>query len=220
MSVMRARTFLLGAYHDLPNILFIGSLLFGTMMGYLPFIWLALGMIVNSGIIQLFQSLFSFIFPTWAQILKPSNQITCDIFSRMNGYALLDKNTLTVVAPSHWIGAAAFFTVFIIYNAINVMFRDSAAGAQMDKIDNRRAYALTTAIVGICFLGLIFMRGFTGCETLFGFFSGLFISSGISIGFWHLLNACGTGTVPDVLNVINSMAPSGNTDKVPIVCST
>jgi hypothetical protein len=219
MSVMRARTFLLGAYHDLPNVLFIGSLILGTLTGYLPLVWLALGMLMNAGVIQLFQSLFQFLFPTWTQIIKPANQMACDIYSRASGFAILDKNAVSVVAPSHWIGAATFFTVFIIYNSIRVMLKPAASGVETDKVDNRRAYTMSTAIIGMCFLGLIFMRGFTGCDTLFGFVTALIIGSSIGIGFWHLLDACGSGNVPDVLNVINSMAPSGS-GTVPVVCTT
>ena len=47
MSLDAARSFLLGAYHDLPNVLFMGSLVLGSITGYLPLVWVSLGLILN-----------------------------------------------------------------------------------------------------------------------------------------------------------------------------
>ena len=217
-SLQRSRTFLLGAYHDLPNVLFIGALLLGALVGYLPLVYLSLGMIANGAVIAAFQGILSFIFPTWTQVVVPANSVACEIFGKMTGVATAPKNTgVTYVAPSHWIGAAVFFAVFSLYNSVKVLTRGAAEGAPADKVDNRRAFSLSTVLIGIAFLLFVFARGFTGCETWLGASTGALIGGGMAIFYWNLLDSCGAGMVPDVLQVVGSMAPSA--EDVPVVCA-
>lgn len=218
-GIQRARTFLLGAYHDLPNVLFMGSLLLGALVGYLPLIFLAVGLIINSASIAAFQGFLRLLFPTWSQVVVPANSVACDIFGKINGLTRPSLGgELTAVAPSHWIGAAAFFAVFSIYNSARIFGRDAAAGAPAEKVDNRRAFSLSTLVIGIVFLMLIFARGFTGCETWLGASLGAVIGGGLAVVYWGILDACGAGTVPDILQVVGSMAPSGDAE-VPVVCT-
>jgi hypothetical protein len=91
-------------------------------------------------------------------------------------------------------------------------------GASQEKADIRHAFTLTTIIIGSVFFLLVLLRGFSGCESYLGGALGALIGIGLSIGFWHLLNVCGAGMVPDVLQIVNSMAPPGD-DTVPVVCS-
>jgi hypothetical protein len=97
--------------------------------------------------------------------------------------------------------------------------RPPAKGVNKDKVDTRTAFTLSTMIIGAAFLLLVFARGFSGCESWLGGILGVLIGTGTSIGFWHLLDACGTGTIPDVLQVINNMAPAGEGAAVPVVCT-
>ena len=217
--MQRARTFLLGAYHDLPNVLFIGSLLLGALVGYLPLVFLAVGLIVNSASIAGIQGILRLLFPTWSQVVVPANSVACDIFGKIGGITRPPlSGESTVIAPSHWIGAAAFFAVFSIYNSVRIFSREAAKGASTDKVDNRRAFSLSTIVIGIVFLLLVFVRGFTGCETWLGASLGAVIGGGLAIVYWGILDMCGAGTVPDILQVVGSLAPSGNTE-VPVVCT-
>jgi len=219
-GIQRARTFLLGAYHDLPNVLFIGSLLLGALVGYLPLIFVAIGLIVNGATISAFQGLLRLLFPTWSQIVVPANSVACDIFGKINGVLRPPlSGELVAVAPSHWIGAAAFFAVFSVYNSARVLGRDAATNAPADKVDNRRAFSLSTLVIGVVFLLLVFARGFTGCETWLGASLGALIGGGLAIIYWGILDACGAGTVPDILQVVGSMAPGGANSEVPVVCT-
>lgn len=219
-GMQRARTFLLGAYHDLPNVLFMGALLIGALVGYLPLVYLAVGLIANGAVITAFQGLLKLVFPTWNQVARPANSVACDIFGVISGITAPSTNgALTIVAPSHWIGAAVFFAVFNIYNSVNIMGRDPAYGAAQDKVENRRAFTLSTLVIGIVFLLFVFARGFTGCETWLGASLGTLIGSGMAILYWNLLDACGSGTVPDILQVMGSLAPAGSGESVPIVCT-
>ena len=216
MSLTAAREFLLGAYHDLPNVLFVGSLVLGSIFGYLPLVWVAVGMILNGSIVAILQGILAFLFD-WSEVSVDKGSYACEIL-KLDSYAA-SVGGKTVVAPSHWLSAATFFATFSIYNSIRVAMKESAKGVNQEKSDVRRAFSLSVLVIGIVFLGLIMLRGFTGCETWLGSILGCLIGSGTAVGFWHLLDACGTGMVPDVLQVIGSMAPPGSQINTPIVCT-
>lgn len=213
---MRAREFLLGTYHDLPNVLFIGSLILGSIMGYLPLVWVSLGLILNGASVAVLQGVLSLLFPTWRQVSVPSGSTACEILGSVVGTA---GTATTVVAPSHWLSAATFFAMFSIYNSIRVALKPPARGASVEKIDTRRAFSLSVLVIGVVFLGLIMGRGFSGCETWVGGVLGVLIGGGIAVGYWHLLDACGSGTIPDVLQVVHSLPPPADVSNVPVVCT-
>ena len=217
MNLIAMREFLLSTYHDLPNVIFIGSLILGSIFGYLPLVWVAVGMILNGSVVSILQGIISFVFPNWSQVVVPSGSYTCEIL-KTNVYSSKIGN-LTVVTPSHWLAATAFFAVFSIYNSLHVVLKQPSEHVESEKVDVRRAFSLSVLVIGVVFFGLILIRGFTGCETWLGSISGIVIGSGIAIGYWHMLDACGTGMVPDVLQVIGSMAPSGHDALTPVVCS-
>lgn len=218
--MQRARTFLLGAYHDLPNVLFMSALLIGALVGYLPLVYLAIGLIANGAVISAFQGLLNLVFPTWSQVSLPANSVACDIFGKINGVMAPPlAGSMSIVAPSHWIGAAVFFAVFNIYNSIKIMARDPARGASADKAENRRAFTLSTLVVGVAFLLMVFARGFTGCETWLGGALGAVVGAGMAIVYWGLLDSCGSGTVPDILQVVGALAPASDGSSVPVVCA-
>jgi hypothetical protein len=213
MSLARAREFLLGAYHDLPNVLFIGSLILGSLTGYLSLIWVALGLILNGSAISIVQGLMTLMFPNWAQVSVASGSLSCEVIRSNTG------RETTVVAPSHWLAATVFFAAFVIYNSIRVAIRPPEAGVAQEKIDTRRALSLSVFVVGIVFFLLVLARGFSGCETWLGGSLGILMGGGIAIGYWHLLDACNSGIIPDILQVVGSMAPARSNDTTPILCT-
>ena len=221
MGLVAIREFILSSYHDLPNVLLIGSLILGSVFGYLPLVWVGVGMIFNGAIVSILQGLLAFLFTNedggWAQVVVPKGSYACEIL-KLNSFQAQTPG-VTVVAPSHWLAAAAFFATFSIYNSINVAMKQSAPGVSQEKADIRRAFSLSVMVIGIFFFGLILIRGFTGCETWLGSILGILVGGGVGVGYWHMLDACGTGMVPDVLQVIGSMAPPGENKAVPIVCS-
>ncbi len=220
MSLAPAREFLLGAYHDLPNVLMMGSLILGGMSGYLPLIWLGIGLIANAGIIQVVQSLLAILFDKsdYESMIASQNAFACSIFNQgMTPDAASQK---LFVAPSHWLGGSAFFVVFSIYNAIRVALRKPVPGASERMVNVRRAFSLSVMVIGIFFMAVILARGFSGCETWLGGSLGIAIGAGVAIGYWHLLAACNGGRVPDVLQVVNALPPiGGDAAKVPVVCT-
>jgi hypothetical protein len=226
MSLIRTRQFLLGAYHDLPNVLFVGSLLLGSIAGYLPLVWVAVGMIFNGLNVAVVQALLGLIFPldpknpgqAYSQVWQRSSESCGVLFPDEKAPPKGIDATLHLVAPSYWIASALFFATFSIYNSIRVALRPKVKGAKDDKADVRRALTMTTVVVGFAFFGLVLLRGFTQCETVLGGILGSLIGIGSAIGFWHILDVCGTGVVPDVLQVVNSLPPPGQTD-VPVVCA-
>jgi hypothetical protein len=213
MSVLRMRQFLLGLYHDLPNVLFVGSLVLGSITGYLPLVWVSMGLIMNAFTVGSVQQLFDLLLDKqkpWSQVFLPKGS-ACDVIST-------PSTGLTIIAPSYWLSSAIFFATFIIYNSVQVALIPVANGASQEKADVRQAFTLTTIVIGMVFFLLVLMRGYSGCESYLGGALGSLLGVGLGIGFWHLLNVCGAGMVPDILQVVNSMAPPGE-DTVPVVCS-
>ncbi len=223
LSVDRARSFLLMTYHDLPNVLLIGSLFFGILSGYLPLIWVGLGLMLNWIAIFLVQQVFGLLFSEDSTQAFRSKSLNCgygyQIYQSLAGPTRSMMSGKEVVAPSFWMGSAFFFSIFCIYNSIRVMVRPATPNAKQEMKDNRKAYTISTLVIGLVFLSLVFLRSFTGCETLFGGATAFVLSGGLAIGFWHLLDACGTGRIPDILQVVGSMAPNSSGDTVPVVCS-
>lgn len=219
MSVVRLRQFLLGLYHDLPNVLFSGSLVLGSVTGYLPLVWVSMGLIVNAFGVASLQGLLGLLFDTSSkgilasQLVIPKNA-ACNIITGGKP----GSSEMMGVAPSYWLSSALFFATFVIYNSIQVAMMPVARGASQDKADIRQAFTLTTIIIGAVFFLLVLLRGYSGCETYLGGALGAIVGIALAIGFWNLLNICGAGMVPDVLQVVNSMAPPGDST-VPVVCA-
>ena len=216
MSLARAREFLLGLYHDLPNVLFIGSLILGSITGYLPLVWVSLGLLINGGLIAAVQGLLGLMLPNWNQVFVNADSPSCDILSssRPGG-----GDGTTIVAPSHWLGAAVFFAVFSIYNSIRVGMKPATEGAKSYKVNIRRAFSLSVLVIGVIFFLMVLLRGFSGCETWLGGILGIAFGGGAAIGYWHLLDACGSGMIPDLLQVVASLPPPGSGSSVPVVCT-
>jgi hypothetical protein len=210
MRLVRAREFLLGAYHDLPNVLFLGSLVLGSLTGYLSLIWVALGLILNGTAVSLVQGLMSLLFPTWAQV-SVTGSLACEIIRS-------GRETI-VVAPSYWLASTVFFAAFVIYNSIRVAIRKPEEGVSSEKVDVRRALSLSVFVVGIVFFLLALARGYSGCETWLGGSLGVLLGGGMAIGYWHLLDACNSGIIPDILQVVGSMAPAASQDQTPVLCT-
>ena len=219
MSILGARTFLLGAYHDLPNVLFIGSLILGSITGYLPLIWMAVGLLFNATGVFLFQLIFKLlIHPDWIKqyFVSAKYSWACDVYGRVSSPR---GPTTGMTVPSFWMAGTAFFAVFAIYNSIKLAMRPSAKGVAEEKVDNRKAFSYTTLTVGIAFLLLVLARGFTGCETWQGGILGLAVGGGLALAWYHILDACGTGAIPDLLQAVNSLAPEGSGVETPVVCT-
>ena len=216
MSLASARSFLLGSYHDLPNVLFIGSLLLGSITGYLPLVWVSLGMIINGALVAGAQGLLHVLFPTWAQVAVPAGMGVCSIIPRA---PLSGAEEVMTVAPSHWLSAALFFATFSIFNSIQVAIRPAAKGVNAVKVDTRRAVSLSAMVIGVVFFSLVLARGFSGCETWLGGLLGALIGMGTAVGYWYLLDLCGAGTIPDILQIVKSSAPEGSAKDTPVICS-
>ncbi len=227
------RKFIYSSYHDLPNILFMGSLILGSLLGYLPLIWMALGLILTAFVVAGLQQAASAVLDSFKSSLeswKPQFQISgADYQKCFVGFAVdpskpadfatsLSGKGEIMVAPSYWLSATSFFAIFSIYNSVRVAAREPKKGVDAQLVSARRAFSISTAIVGFIFLALIALRAFTGCETLVGGLLGVLVGGGVGIGFWHLLDACGTGKLPDILQVVGSMAPETAKTQQPVMC--
>ena len=220
MSLAGAREFLLGAYHDLPNVLFMGSLVMGSVLGYLPLVWVSLGLILNGGVVSLLQGLLRLLYPTWDQVSIYAGSPACEVLGRTSLTMMpVRSGATTAVAPSHWLSAACFFSVFVMYNSLKVAGRDPARGANVDKVSARKAFSLSVAVVGLVFIGIVLARGFSGCETWLGGATGLGVGTLLAVSYWHFLDLCGTGRGPDVLQVTTSLEPVAKNAETPIVCA-
>jgi hypothetical protein len=220
MSLIRIREFLLASYHDLPNILFVGALLIGSLTGYLPLVWVAFGLLLNAASVGLIQTVLGILFPNWNQIFQDNASPAC-VTGFLQVRSMKEKPgdfPRRSVAPSQWLAATVFFSVFSIYNSIRVAMKDPQEGTSEDKVQERRAFSLSALLAGIVFLLLVLSRLFTGCETILGAALGILVGGGIAIGYWHLLDACGSGRVPDVLQVMGALAPEAKKPEIPVMC--
>ena len=235
MDFPEVRKFLIASYHDLPNILFVGCILLGSLLGYLPLIWLALGLIINgfaTTVVQMIFRLFFKAFPSlgtsWkSQFMLPNDEESqrCFVgfqvkFDKNTGkqQSITSTGTTILGAPSYWMSSAAFFAMFSIYNSIRVVARESNANVDPMLVSTRKAFSISTLIIGIVFMTLIFARAFTGCETKVSGTLGVLLGIGMAIGVWHMLDACGTGKLPDILQVVGSMAPDHAKNQQPVMC--
>lgn len=218
MDFPEVRKFLLASYHDLPNILFVGSLVLGLVSGYLPLLWASAGLAMNWVVTILFQMvavLLAQYQPNWGLSKQPSRSCSVGI---PYGTAKQVETKSTIATPSLWMSTSAFFAMFTIYNSIRVTMREPNQKVDGKLVSARRAFSVSTFIVGIFFLLLVFARMFTECETWVGGISGVLVGAGVAIGFWHLVDCSGSGKIPDLLQVVGSMAPDHVATQTPLMC--
>jgi len=228
MEFARAREFVLGAYHDLPNVLLTGSLLFGSITGYRPLLWMAVGLLfLNTPITYLAQIGLSKI-PLMAPYIQVERSGRCATYSDTSiasntgfnnagppsSLSIMDQN-----APTWWMTSAFFFITFTLWNAIAVLFSESNPNATMDQKNNRRAYCLSVIAISCIFIFLAASRLMSGCETGIGALLGVLIGGSLALIYWKVLNACGSGLVPDVLQIIGNSAPETSGIVTPVICT-
>jgi len=125
---------------------------------------------------------------------------------------------LDAYGPSWWVTSAFFFITFTLWNGLNVLFNENP-NATMDQKNNRRAYALSVLLISGIIGFMALSRTFDGCETITGTLLGACVGGLWSIIYWKILDACGTGITPDVLQIIQNSAPSRSDKVTPIVCA-
>ena len=211
---LRVREFILTTYHNLPNTLFVASLLLGAIQGNLPMLWVAVGMVINALFVGIGQETLAMLFPKWRQVHQ-SLSAACTVLPQIEP----GSGITYTVAPSMWFASTTYFVVFVLYNAIQVTTRPAAKGTDSHKVDVRRAFTLSVIILSLLFFGLILLRGLTGCETWLGSVTGILLGSGWAIGFWHLLDVCNSGVPPDILNIVAATAPAHTSDQTPVICT-
>jgi hypothetical protein len=230
MDFPEARKFLTASFHDLPNVLFMGSLILGSVMGYLPLIWIALGMILNGSVVAALQLVVKWLVENieffknksaWFQ--GGTEYAKCFVGYQRTAEGLSNfigtPGGKTIIAPSHWMAASSFFAIFSIYNSIRVAIREPKGKVDQKLKDTRRALTISTAIIGGCFFALLFARFYFQCETWVGGVLGILVGFGMAIAYWHILDSCGTGKLPDVLQVVGSMAPEQGKKEQPVMCT-
>ena len=227
MEFARSREFVVGAYHDLPNVLLTGSLLLGSVTGYRPLVWLSVGLLFfNLPITYLVQfaiSKISAVQPYFA--VDKSDR--CATFSDPSRSPLGNNNNaaapgfwpiLDVFGPTWWMTSAFFFFFFTLYNAIAVMTTPNPY-ATLDQQNNRTAYCYAVIAISVVFLILAGCRLLSGCESLAGGVVGAGLGTLLAVCYWNLLNACGNGLVPDILQIIGNSSPQKGGDVTPVVCA-
>jgi hypothetical protein len=216
MDLAPVRKFLLASYYDLPNILFVGSLVLGSLTGYLSLVWVAMGMIFNWAGTMAMQLFFRFLGQSipaigkWISAGKPMDRF---------GFTVSLSNTdQKLIAPSQWMSGTTFFAVFSLISSINAIMKQAKSSADQEKVDARRAFSFSTLLIGVIFFGLILLRYFTGYESGFGLTTGVLVGGLLAWGYWKMLDTCNAGVVPDVLQVMGSLAPDRKGSQTPVMC--
>jgi hypothetical protein len=91
--------------------------------------------------------------------------------------------------------------------------------ATLDQQNNRNAYCYAVITISVILLILAGSRLLSGCESWMGGLVGAILGSVLAITYWHLLNACGNGLVPDILQIIGNSSPQKGGDVTPVVCA-
>lgn len=228
MEFARSREFVVGAYHDLPNVLLTGSLLLGSVTGYRPLVWLSVGLLFfNLPITYIVQIVTGYV-----GVLQPYFAVDksdrCATFSDPSRRPSSNLNNnvpvstsmpiLDATGPTWWMTSAFFFFFFTLYNAMAVMMTPNPY-ATLDQQNNRTAYCYAVIAISVVFLILAGCRLLSGCESLAGGAAGAILGSILAISYWHMLNACGNGLVPDILQIIGNSSPQKTSDVTPVVCA-
>lgn len=218
MEFARIREFLLATYHDLPNVLVTGSLLVGALTGYMPLLWLSLGLLVmDLPITYLIQVIMKYFFNGNPYLSVSSTQCGTRPYVAHLGAPVAP--VIDFMAPTFWMSATIFFAVFTGYNAIRILFKTSAKGATQQQINMRRAYCWAVLLISLIFAFLAGLRVMTGCETFAGGLLGALVGGSLAIGYWELLDVCGSGLVPDILQIVANSAPATSGPVTPIICT-
>ena len=220
MEFAKLREFILGAYHDLPNVLVVGSLLIGALTGYMPLLWLALGLLaLNLPVTYLAQFALSYFFEG-NEYLSVKSGGQCGSSRYRNSMSNSENPPiLDFIAPTYWMSASIFFAVFTGYNALRILFKTSAKGATQQQINMRRAYCFSVLLISVIFFFIAGSRVLSGCETIVGGALGALVGGGLAIGYWHTLDVCGSGLVPDILQIVANSAPSTSGPITPVICA-
>ena len=227
MEFARSREFVVGAYHDLPNVLLTGSLLLGSVTGYRPLVWLSVGLLFfNLPITYLVQFGISKISAAQPYFAVDKSD-RCATFSDPSRSPLGNNNNaavpgfwpiLDVYGPTWWMTSAFFFFFFTLYNAIAVMMTPNPY-ATLDQQNNRTAYCYAVIAISVVFLILAGCRLLSGCESVAGGVVGAGLGTLLAVCYWNLLNACGNGLGPDILQIIGNSSPKKGGDVTPVVCA-
>jgi len=218
--MLRLREFILSTYDNLPNTIFVSTMLMGLIQGNIAMVWTGVGLIINALLVATLQELLGFVFKNddthaaWSQVYQKSSHM-CSIVKDIEPGSDLN----VVVAPSYWFSSVAFFLSFILYNAIQVAILPPAKGADIKKYDVRLAFSGSVILISIFFFVLILLRGFSQCETWLGSSLGLLVGASMAIGYWHVLNVCNSGIPPDILNIVSAIAPARDEKTTPVICS-
>jgi len=226
MEFARAREFVVGAYHDLPNVLLTGSLLLGSVTGYRPLVWLAVGLLffnlpITYGV-QLVTGFFDLLRP-YVEVDKADRCRTYSDPSKNPANNDAAESTSTPVldtrGPTWWMTSAGFFFFFTLYNAIMVMSSARNPNATIDQQNNRNAYCYAVIWISVVFLIMAGCRLISGCEAKVGGIVGLGLGVVLAVIYWHLLNVCGNGLVPDILQIIGNQSPQKGSGVTPVLCA-
>jgi len=213
MEFAKIREFILGAYHDLPNVLVTGSLLIGALSGYMPLLWLSLGLLaLDLPVTYVFQVLMGQFFAGNPYLTV--NGAACGPRYYDQGAAIID-----IMAPTFWMSSSIFFAVFTGYNALRILFKTSSKGATQQQTNMRRAYCFAVLLIAIIFFFIAGSRVLTGCETLAGGSLGAILGGSLAVIYWHILDVCGSGLVPDILQIVANSAPSTSGLVTPVICT-
>jgi len=216
MEFAKIREFILGAYHDLPNVLVTGSLLIGALSGYMPLLWLSLGLLaLDLPITYLLQVIMGYFFTDNPYLSVRSELCGPRYYDVASGQTPI----IDFMAPTFWMSASVFFAVFTGYNALRILFKTSSKGATQQQINMRRAYCFAVLLVAIIFFFIAGSRVLSGCETLAGGAIGAFVGGSLAVIYWHILDVCGSGLVPDILQIVANSAPSSSGPVTPVICT-
>jgi len=122
--------------------------------------------------------------------------------------------------PTYWTVLTVFFFSYLFWNARELNMREPEPGAKKSAIDARVSQSMVAmTMMPIVLAGLLFIRSWTGCETLVGMTVGTLIGGSLGYGWHNFLKACGMGRLDDMFGINNRIVPVASLNpKDPKVC--
>ena len=123
------------------------------------------------------------------------------------------------VAPSYWMAQIFFFFSFMISNALFIYMKNPEENADKEKVDRRKAQAITSLIVSIItlftFVGL--RKTFVGCETWAGIAVAFLTMGSVGYGWYFLARLCSARDA-DIFGIVQKILPPSARDPPPMTC--
>lgn len=205
---------LYGGFMSLPLVLIAMVVFLAATLGNLGLIMLGVGHVLIVPLIAYIAPMIhEFFFPESEYFRVPN----ADVCNLIPSAPVVDK--FITVAPSTWMAHVTFFFVFLFANASALYSREASVDADPNKVENRKAQAMTAMmLITAVFSGLLMLRlWYTQCETTVGILFGTALVAPIAVAWYEITSMCGARDA-DIFGILQKILPPNARDDPPMTC--